>query len=244
MDSHKLVGGKVAPGMSVVFEVSFAAPSADDQHGVVMCVTERETFQVPIHAVGEQPHVEFIDGLDFGTVPLLAPHTRTFVMRNPCEHRSVDFSFDLVSPIDRTPSPSYHVSPQSGRLEPNQLQQVTVTLEPIAAGPIDARLLLRSSWSDHSTPDDNLFEEKQQIDAYADQIIEASATLTGIGSCLSVSLSQDRVTLPPTFISLSSTRTTTLSNTSNTPVCVRDCVRLLHSPRFRCTASIRMAMLS
>ena len=65
-------GGKVAPGMEVLFKVHFAPREGQDYHCQLVCITERERFVIGISARGPRACFDFPDAVDFGLQPVRA----------------------------------------------------------------------------------------------------------------------------------------------------------------------------
>eukprot|EP00965_Chrysotila_dentata_P002617 85212-Pleurochrysis_carterae.AAC.1 len=65
-----LKGGKVAPGIEVVFKVHFFPRAAQDYACELACITEREKFVISLAARGPRACFEFPDGVDFVLQPV------------------------------------------------------------------------------------------------------------------------------------------------------------------------------
>ena len=76
---------KVAPGVEVVYIISFSPNSNQDFNHDLIVLTEREKFLVPIRARGARAQLALPDAVDFGSVPVKRPVKRTFVMHNEGE---------------------------------------------------------------------------------------------------------------------------------------------------------------
>ncbi|KAJ8406634.1 hypothetical protein AAFF_G00302080 [Aldrovandia affinis] len=77
------VCNKVAPGMASTYIVLFT-PQENKQDYVhrLICVTERERFEVPIRAIGARAILDFPDHLHFPLNPVKCPAQKTLLVRN------------------------------------------------------------------------------------------------------------------------------------------------------------------
>nr|XP_023682867.1 hydrocephalus-inducing protein-like isoform X2 [Paramormyrops kingsleyae] len=116
---------KVAPGLASTFTVLFTPQENKDYIHRVICVTERERFEVPIRAVGPRAILDFPDHLHFPVSPVKCLSQRTLLVRNVgrCEAR---FQLSTRSP--------FSVDPPLGTLGVGQNMQVTVDFLPNRAG--------------------------------------------------------------------------------------------------------------
>ena len=126
-------GGKVAPGMEVIFKVHFSPRANTDYHCQLMCVTEREKFAVGVSARGPRPCFDFPDGVDFGLQPVRARAEEAFLLRNSglCEGR---FSLEVMPP--------FAVTPCDGRLGAGQSVQLLFSFDPELAGEYSEELAI------------------------------------------------------------------------------------------------------
>ena len=75
-------GGKVAPGMEVLFKVHFAPREGQDYHCQLVCITERERFVIGISARGPRACFDFPDAVDFGLQPVRACAEEALLLHN------------------------------------------------------------------------------------------------------------------------------------------------------------------
>ncbi|XP_062403912.1 hydrocephalus-inducing protein homolog [Sardina pilchardus] len=127
------VCNKVAPGMASTFTVLFTPQENKDYLHRVICVTEREKFEVPIRAVGARAVLDFPDQLHFPISPVKCTAQRTLLVRNigNCEAR---FQLSTCSP--------FSVDPPQGTLGVGESMQITVDFVPKITGDHTQELLL------------------------------------------------------------------------------------------------------
>ncbi|XP_049928998.1 hydrocephalus-inducing protein homolog isoform X2 [Epinephelus moara] len=127
-------GCKVAPGLSATFTVIFTPQENKDYHHRLVCVTERERFEVPIRAVGPRAILDFRDELHLPVCPVKASTERTHLVRN-IGNSKAKFKLDTQSP--------FSVAPSCGTLDVGECMQVTVEFKPMTVGDHSQDLLLR-----------------------------------------------------------------------------------------------------
>ncbi|XP_046889403.1 hydrocephalus-inducing protein homolog [Hypomesus transpacificus] len=119
------VGSKVAPGMASIFTVLFSPQENKDYLHRVVCVTEREKFEVPIRAIGARAVLDFPDQLHFPVSPVKAVAQRTLLVRNI---GNTEARFQLL-----THSP-FSVAPPLGTVAVGASIQVSVDFLPKTSG--------------------------------------------------------------------------------------------------------------
>ncbi|CAM4581517.1 unnamed protein product [Leuciscus chuanchicus] len=124
---------KVAPGMASTFTILFTPQENKDYIHRLLCVTEREKFEVPIRAIGPRAILDFPDSLHFQVCPVKCLSQRTLLVRNigNCEAK---FQLSTRSP--------FSVEPSVGTLDVGQSMQVTVEFLPKTTGDHSQVLLL------------------------------------------------------------------------------------------------------
>ncbi|XP_051727085.1 hydrocephalus-inducing protein homolog [Ctenopharyngodon idella] len=124
---------KVAPGMASTFTILFTPQENKDYIHSLICVTEREKFEVPIRAIGPRAILDFPDSLHFQVCPVKCLSQRTLLVRNigNCEAK---FQLSTCSP--------FSVEPSVGTLDVGQSMQVTVEFLPKTTGDHSQVLLL------------------------------------------------------------------------------------------------------
>ncbi|TMS05542.1 Hydrocephalus-inducing protein-like protein [Larimichthys crocea] len=70
-------GGKISPGLSATFTVSFTPLDNKDYHHRLVFVTERERFEVPIRAIGPRAILDFRDEFHLPVCPVKASTEKT-----------------------------------------------------------------------------------------------------------------------------------------------------------------------
>eukprot|EP00063_Salmo_salar_P029727 XP_014004562.1 PREDICTED: hydrocephalus-inducing protein homolog isoform X1 [Salmo salar] len=127
------VCSKVAPGMASTFSVLFTPQENKDYIHRLICVTERERFEVPIRAIGARAILDFPDHLHFSLCPVKCSSQKTLLVRNigNCEAK---FQLSTHSP--------FSVEPPLGTIGVGESMQVTVDFLPKTAGDHSQDLLL------------------------------------------------------------------------------------------------------
>ncbi|KAL0967855.1 hypothetical protein UPYG_G00258380 [Umbra pygmaea] len=127
------VCNKVAPGLSSTFGVLFTPQENKDYMHRLICVTERERFEVPIKAIGPRGILDFPDQLNFSLCPVKCISQKTMLVRNigNCEAK---FQLSTHSP--------FSVEPPLGNIEVGESIQVTVGFIPKTVGDHSQDLLL------------------------------------------------------------------------------------------------------
>ncbi|KAF3689156.1 Hydrocephalus-inducing protein Hy-3 [Channa argus] len=177
---------KVAPGMSSTFTVFFTPQENKDYHHNLVCVTERERFEVPVRAIGPRAILDFQDEFYLPVCAVKAFTQKTHLVRNIGNSIAI-FKLHTKKPFSVTPS--------SGTLDVGESLQVTVDFHPMTVG-------------DHTQ--DLLLHYHTGEDVYM--------SLYGTCEELNIHLEPDSLLLKKTYISLASTRTVSLTNTSNIPL--------------------------
>ncbi|XP_059190373.1 hydrocephalus-inducing protein homolog [Centropristis striata] len=118
-------GSKVAPGLAATFTVLFTPQENKDYHHRLVCVTERERFEVPVRAIGPRAILDFRDELHLPVCPVKASTERTQLVRN-IGNSKAKFKLDTQSPFSVTPS--------CGTLDIGESMQVTVNFNPMTTG--------------------------------------------------------------------------------------------------------------
>ncbi|XP_061629909.1 hydrocephalus-inducing protein homolog [Phyllopteryx taeniolatus] len=133
VEGPKEAKSKVAAGLSVGFTVCFTPQENKDYHHALFFVTEREQFEVPIHAIGPRASLNFHDELHLPDCLVKGSTQRTQLVRNVGDRVAI---FKLL-----TQSP-FSVTPSSGTLDVGESMQVTVAFNPMTAGDHRQDLLL------------------------------------------------------------------------------------------------------
>ncbi|XP_027128846.1 hydrocephalus-inducing protein homolog isoform X3 [Larimichthys crocea] len=126
-------GGKISPGLSATFTVSFTPLDNKDYHHRLVFVTERERFEVPIRAIGPRAILDFRDEFHLPVCPVKASTEKTQLVRN-IGNSTAKFTLHTQSPFSVTPS--------SGTLDVGESMQVTVDFNPMTVGDHSQDLLL------------------------------------------------------------------------------------------------------
>ncbi len=125
---------KVATGMELAFIITFRPESNGDYKCVLEVCTERETFHVPVLAMGATAALDFPDLVDFGSVPAKVETKQTVFVRN-AGSKAADFSLSVPHP--------FTVLPTAGHLSPGETLQCTIGFEPPSTGRYDGELEIR-----------------------------------------------------------------------------------------------------
>ncbi|XP_032380059.1 hydrocephalus-inducing protein homolog [Etheostoma spectabile] len=124
---------KVAPGLFATFTVFFTPQENKDYHPRLVCVTERERFEVPVRAIGPRAILDFRDSINLPVCPVKAATERTQLVRN-IGNSQAKFKLETNSPFSVTPS--------CGTLDVGESMQVTVVFNPMTIGDHSQDLLL------------------------------------------------------------------------------------------------------
>uniref|UniRef100_A0A669E0K3 HYDIN/VesB/CFA65-like Ig-like domain-containing protein n=1 Tax=Oreochromis niloticus TaxID=8128 RepID=A0A669E0K3_ORENI len=123
----------VAPGMSATFTVFFTPHENKDYHHRLVCVTEREKFEIPIRAIGPRAILDFRDKLDLPVCPVKASTEKTQLVCNAGNSKA-KFRLHTERP--------FSVTPEFGTLDVGESMQVTVVFHPMNTGNHRQDLLL------------------------------------------------------------------------------------------------------
>ncbi|KAM9351917.1 LOW QUALITY PROTEIN: hydrocephalus-inducing protein homolog [Symphorus nematophorus] len=126
-------GNKVAQGMSAEFTVSFIPQESKDYNHRLVFVTDRERFEVPIHATGPRAILDFRDEIHLPVCPVKASTERTHFVLNKGTSKAI-FTLHTQRPFSVTPS--------SGTLDVGKGMQVTVDFNPMTVGEHSQDLIL------------------------------------------------------------------------------------------------------
>ncbi|KAL6479129.1 hypothetical protein MHYP_G00125620 [Metynnis hypsauchen] len=127
------VYNKVAPGMACTFTVLFTPEENKDYSHRLICVTEREKFEVPIRAIGARAILDFPDHIHFPLCPVKCSSQKTLLVRN-IGNGEANFQLSTQSP--------FSVEPPVGTLGVGESMQVTVDFLPTITGDNRQQLLL------------------------------------------------------------------------------------------------------
>ncbi|XP_053355859.1 hydrocephalus-inducing protein-like [Clarias gariepinus] len=127
------VCNKVAPGMTSTFTVLFTPQEKKDYSYRIICMTEREKFEVPIRAIGPRAILDFPDELHFSLCPVKFLSQKTLLVRNI---GIVEAKFQLSC------QKPFSVEPSVGTLSVGDSMQVTVEFLPRTTGDHSQQLLL------------------------------------------------------------------------------------------------------
>ncbi|TPX54724.1 hypothetical protein PhCBS80983_g05802 [Powellomyces hirtus] len=120
-----LQSGKIAPGMDVSYVLHFTPEEDIDYKYNLVCSTERETFLVPIEAMGARAVLDFPDKIELMDCPVKHDSVHTMFVRNIGNKRG-DFKLSVDRP--------WKFVPASGSLEPGQAMQIEAIYHPTSAG--------------------------------------------------------------------------------------------------------------
>uniref|UniRef100_A0A3Q1FMQ5 HYDIN/VesB/CFA65-like Ig-like domain-containing protein n=1 Tax=Acanthochromis polyacanthus TaxID=80966 RepID=A0A3Q1FMQ5_9TELE len=124
---------KVAPGLPATYTVSFTPQENKDYEHTIICVTERERFEIPIHAIGPRAILDFRDEIHLPVCPVKSCTEKTHLVRNMGNSEA---KFEL-----RTQRP-FSVTPSFGTLDVGGSIPVTVVFHPMTTGDHRQDLLL------------------------------------------------------------------------------------------------------
>ena len=226
-----ITDSRIAPGVEIVFFVHFKPQECKDYAYDVTVVTEREKFLIPLRALGPRPFLTFPDKLEFQSVTVKSSSTRTFVVRNigskVCQFNlsvhdhqenqedetlnelstlSKSLARESTTPILRGEE-VWEVSPREGTVPVGGNMQITIRFKPYEGKQYKGRLVV--SYSEGLTMVVNL--EGRAHDA-------------------NVFLDTNGVSMPKTYITLTSQKRFRLYNRSGMPV--EYCWKAIHTRSF------------
>ena len=179
---------KIAAGMEVAFTVIFRPESTEHYaYNLIVC-SEREKFVVPILAAGAAPALDLPDLVEFGSAPVWTEAKQTVLVRNIGSQASA-FSLLAQAPFSAVPS--------QGFLAPGETLQLQVRFLPDHPGRFQGELEVRFE-GDMGGMGSSVFSQ-----------------LMGHGHELDVALSQELVSLLPTYVTKMSQRTFKVVNRSD-----------------------------
>ncbi|KAJ3159463.1 hypothetical protein HDU86_001781 [Geranomyces michiganensis] len=124
--SSNLQSGKVAPGMDVTYVIHFTPEQEIDYRYNLVCSSERETFLVPIEALGARAVLDFPDAVHLTDVPVNRDNTHTVLVRN-IGNRKAEFTM-------HSDGPDWRIVPKMGVLEPAASMQIDIVHRPSVSG--------------------------------------------------------------------------------------------------------------
>uniref|UniRef100_A0A8C4S4T7 HYDIN axonemal central pair apparatus protein n=1 Tax=Erpetoichthys calabaricus TaxID=27687 RepID=A0A8C4S4T7_ERPCA len=127
------VHNKVAPGMSSTFHILFNPDENKDYSHLLVFMTEREKFVVPIKTIGARAILDFPDHLNFSDCPVKYLSQKTLLVRN-IGNRDAKFTLNVNSP--------FSVSPKISNLGIGESMQVAVDFFPEVNGDHSGELVL------------------------------------------------------------------------------------------------------
>lgn len=136
-------GSKIAAGMEAVFRITFTPDSTGSYEQQLVVATERESFLVPVLAVGAAAVLDLPDGIDLPAAAAKKTSKHSFMVRNVGRAAG---SFQLS-----TSSSCFTVRPGQGELAPGEAMQLTVEFTPEAPGPHEGELEVLYSGSSRTT---------------------------------------------------------------------------------------------
>jgi hydrocephalus-inducing protein len=116
---------KLAPGMEVMYTITFIPNSTDSLELSLVVVTEREKFLVPVHAIGAAPALNLPQQLQFPCTPAKKPAKQVLLV---CNAGSKAGRFQLYA------TGCFSVQPARGYLAPGETMQLSVEFVPEGAG--------------------------------------------------------------------------------------------------------------
>jgi len=180
---------KLAPGMEVVYTLTFKPHAKQDYSIDLVVVTERESFVIPVRAIGLRPKVDVPSHLTFGEAPVKYSTTRSMLIRNVGE-KPAQFTFLQPEGVE---SP-FSFQPSTGILAVGQMTQVLCTFRPTVTGHHSANIICR-----------------------LDDSVDMSCTVEGTAVETDIRI-QSEVHVPPTYLHMQSYQTFTITNKSDIPI--------------------------
>ncbi|XP_066569678.1 hydrocephalus-inducing protein homolog [Amia ocellicauda] len=127
------VCNKVAPGLASTFLIRFTPQENKDYVHQLICITEREKFEVPVRSIGARAILDFPDHLNFSVCPVKCSSQKTLLVRN-IGNSEARFRLSTESP--------FSVEAPIGTLGVGESMQVTVDFHPKTTGDYSRDLVL------------------------------------------------------------------------------------------------------
>jgi hydrocephalus-inducing protein len=118
----ELKQSKIAAGMEVCFVIKFRPQEVRDYRVDLVCVTEREKFIVPVHALGHRAVLNLPDQVDFGVCPVKSTNTRSIIAQNVGSSQA-RFTLSCTKSV-------FTASPAEGIVEVGQTIMVEIQFTP------------------------------------------------------------------------------------------------------------------
>jgi len=195
----------VGAGMEVMFIVKFKPQEHREYKCDLVCRTERESFVIPVIAMGPRPVLDFPDDINFGTAAVKNELEKTLIVRNvgsEVAHFNLDamtFAEENTADADQGTLNVFSASPSDGLVEVGQTVMVTISFTPTTA---------------------TTFNGELKIEYHGQDVTQKTSyvSLTGEADNVEVFLSHPNILQEPTYISLSSQKTVKVCNRSEIPV--------------------------
>eukprot|EP01034_Spumella_vulgaris_P022205 gene22205-28319_t len=188
LNGEPLQQSKIASGMEICFVLSFKPQEVRDYAWELECETERETFIVPIRAVGLRPILSLPDDIDFGCCPIKSQSQKKLQVQNTGTSVA---KFTMRSSHHEFTCPAQDISIEPGASAPIELYFTPGSVHPMS-GEIEVEF------------------SKGGVRCYI--------SVAGVGKNVEVSLSTPSLTLEPSYISLLSQKTLRIRNLSDAPI--------------------------
>lgn len=201
---------KVASGMEVAYSVTYTPENADQFHYDLVICTEREKFLVPCTVAGSKAALDFPDQLEFPMTPAKCSSSQTCLVTNVG---------GIVANFMLTAYPPFQAEPARAQLPPGETMQCSILYTPQSTGMCEKHyggsfqllpcccLALRCS-SGHTDGKTLLLAgtHTSDLEIQYEQGDLVYASLVGQCSEVNVQLSQEVVSLQPTYIDTQSQR--------------------------------------
>ncbi|EDQ90671.1 uncharacterized protein MONBRDRAFT_18473 [Monosiga brevicollis MX1] len=122
---------KVAPGVAIVYTVRFHPDADRDFADEIVCLTEREKFVIPVHAIGGRGILDIVDNVDFGECMVKSTGTKAVLLRN-IGRAPAQVSFEATAP--------FAVEPKQATLAAGSAMQLQLTFAPAEIGVAEGSL--------------------------------------------------------------------------------------------------------
>jgi len=150
-DDAGLGSSKVAPGMSVTYQITYTPRDSRPHSSDLVVTTERERFIIPLRAEGERPSMDLPASMEFGTCPVNHTTVKTMMVRNNGS-LPMTFAFSTVFDDGRSVSVSelsgdgsqqspFTCEPAHGILQVEESIQVLVSFTPTNTGSVNCTLI-------------------------------------------------------------------------------------------------------
>ncbi|XP_041376326.1 hydrocephalus-inducing protein-like isoform X3 [Gigantopelta aegis] len=129
----RAAGHHVAPGLQKIYKIHFTPSENKDYFHELVCITERESFIIPIKAIGPRASLDFPDEIHFPVCAVKNTSSKTLLIRN-YGNREAIFTLAIERP--------FSLNPDRGKLAVEDSMQITISYSPETSSDIKTNLRL------------------------------------------------------------------------------------------------------